>query len=109
MNKMKIHAVLGVAVLIAIAGAARAANAPQLDRPALIKLADDYFAALVAHDPSKVPFAPNAKFVENVTRTRVGDGLVWKTASSVPTTFKLVIPDTWSQEVCRSSSRPLAS
>ncbi|MEJ0100344.1 MAG: hypothetical protein WDO12_11680 [Pseudomonadota bacterium] len=98
MNKTRIHAGLGV-VLIAITGAAQAASAPTLDRAGLVKLADDYFAALVAHDPSRVPFAPDAKFVENVTRTKVGDGLVWKTASSVPTTFKLVIPDPVSQEV----------
>ena len=82
-----------------LAGLAAAAQAAPLDRAGLLKLADDYFAALVAHDPGKVPFAANARFVENLKRTKPGDGLVWKTASSVPTTFKLVIPDTESQEV----------
>jgi hypothetical protein len=98
---MKLHAGLGVAALAALAGLAQAAApaAGQLDRAALMKLADDYFAALVAHDPRKVSFAPNAKFVENLKRTKPGEGELWKTASSVPATFRIVIPDPVSQAV----------
>ena len=44
------------------ASAAKPAAAPAasttLDRAALLKLADDYFSALVAHDPKRMPFAP---------------------------------------------------
>ena len=98
MTNTAFRASLVAIALAAVTGAAQAADA-QLDRAGLLKLADSYFAALVAHDPSKLPFAPNAKFVENVKRTTLGDGLVWKTASSLPTTFKIVIPDPVSQEV----------
>ncbi len=76
---------------------AQAADAG-LDRAALLKLADTYLAALVAHDPGKVPLAADAKVVENVTRIKPGEGL-WKTATSAPTEFKIVVPDPVSQEV----------
>jgi hypothetical protein len=69
-----------------------------LDRAALIKLADDYFAALLAHDPRKVPLAPDVKTVENAKRINPGEGL-WKTTTAGPTTFKIVVPDTVSQQV----------
>ena len=89
-----------LATLAIAAGATQAADmSGKLDRDGLMKLADNYFAALVAHDPGRMPFAANVRFVENLKPTRVGEGLVWKTASSVPTTFKLVIPDPESQEV----------
>lgn len=68
------------------------------DRACLLQIADQYLAALVAHDPSKVTFADNAKFVENVTAMKPGDGL-WKTASALPTTFKIYVPDPVSGEV----------
>ncbi len=59
---------------------------------------DKYLAALVAHDPSQVSLAPNVKFVENTVPMHPGDGL-WKTASAVPTTFKIYVPDPVSEEV----------
>lgn len=68
------------------------------DRACLNALVDSYLAALVAHDPSRVPIAANAKFVENVTAMKLGEGL-WKTVSAVPTTFKIYVPDPVSQQV----------
>ncbi len=62
------------------------------------RLVDDYLAALVAHDPSRIAFAADARFVENVKATKIGDGL-WKSASAVPTTFKLYVPDPISGQV----------
>ncbi|HEY1898651.1 MAG TPA: hypothetical protein VGG49_02550 [Steroidobacteraceae bacterium] len=62
------------------------------------RLVDDYLAALVAHDPSRIAFAPDARFVENIKATKIGDGL-WKTASAVPTTFKIYVPDPISGQV----------
>jgi hypothetical protein len=56
------------------------------------RLVDDYLAALVAHDPARIAFAPDARFVENIKATRIGDGL-WKTATSVPATFRIYVPD----------------
>jgi hypothetical protein len=80
-----------------MAGMSQAADA-RLDRAALLKLADTYLAALVAHDPGKVPLASDVKVVENVTRIKAGEGL-WKTARSAPTEFKIVVPDPILQEV----------
>ena len=89
---------LAAAVLSACAAATQAADAGKLDRAALIKLANDYVAALVAHDPRKVPLAPDAKTVENAKRIKAGEGL-WKTTTAGPTEFKIVVPDAYSQEV----------
>jgi len=96
MKKM-IFIVLLATFLTVMAVPTQAVGAP-LDRNALIKLADDYFAALVAHNPKGVPLANNVKIVEQVKRIQPGEGL-WKTASSVPTTFKIVVPDIVSQQV----------
>jgi hypothetical protein len=57
-----------------------------------------YLAGLVAHDPSIVKFSPDVKFVENTVPMKPGDGL-WKTASAIPTTFKIYVPDTVSGEI----------
>jgi hypothetical protein len=61
-------------------------------------LVDDYLAALVAHDPSRIAFAPEARFVENIKATRIGEGL-WKTASAVPMSFKIYVPDPVSGQI----------
>jgi hypothetical protein len=74
------------------------ASAADLDRAALIKLANDYFAAVVAHDPGKAPLAPDVKTVENARRIKPGEGL-WKTTTAGPTEFRIVVPDTTSQQV----------
>jgi hypothetical protein len=68
------------------------------DRDCLKGMVDSYLAALVAHDPAQVRIAPDAKFVENVTPTMVGEGL-WKTASAVPTTFAIYVPDPVAEQV----------
>jgi len=68
------------------------------DRACLISVTDTYLAAVVAHDPAKAPLAPDLKFVENVTRLKPGAGL-WKTASVLPTTFKIYVPDPIAQQV----------
>src|ERR1700722_15552792 len=76
-----------------------AAAAPQpCDRDCLKGLANSYLAALVAHDPSKVPLSAHVKFVENIKRIEPGEGL-WKTASEAPTTFAIYVPDPVSGQV----------
>lgn len=77
---------------------APASKAAACDRACLKNTVDNYLAALVAHDPSRVKFAPNVEFVENITPMKPGDGL-WKTASAVPTTFKIYVPDPVSEEI----------
>ena len=97
MKKITLVVVFSVAMLAVIAAPAQLTGAP-LERAALIKLADDYFAALVANNPKGVPLADNVRMVENIRRMQPGEGL-WKTATSVPTNFKIVVPDPVSQEV----------
>jgi hypothetical protein len=88
---------MGAIALAVMAGMAQAADTG-LDRAALLKLADTYLAALVAHDPGMVPLAGDVKVVENVKRIKPGEGM-WKTATAVPTDFKIVVPDPVLQEV----------
>jgi hypothetical protein len=71
---------------------AAAEQAPACDRACLLKLTDDYVAAIAKHDPKAVPFADNAKFVENVTKMKVGEG-VWTTATGGATQFSVHVPD----------------
>jgi len=91
-------AVLFCAVILAIIAVMVQSFGAELNRADLIKLADDYFAALVAHNPKAVPLASNIKTVEQVKRIQPGEGL-WKTATSVPTNFKIVVPDPVAQQV----------
>ncbi len=71
---------------------------PACDRTCLNQTVDSYLAAVVAHDPSKVKFAADVKFVENTVPMKPGEGL-WKTASALPATFKVYVPDPVSQQV----------
>jgi hypothetical protein len=61
------------------------------DRACLIGEMNDYVAALVSHDPSRIPLSPQVEFVENTVPMHPGDGL-WKTADAPPTTFKSTYP-----------------
>lgn len=58
---------------------------------------DEYLAALVEHDPSRLHTAPDAKFTENTNRMALGDGL-WQTIDGLGT-FKLYIEDPASRQV----------
>jgi len=80
-----------------LAGSAQAATS-RCNRACLERLVDAYFAALVAHDPTRVPIAPSARFVENTVPLQPGEGL-WKTASAAPTTFKIYVPDPVAEQV----------
>lgn len=102
----RLATIFRVALVVALQGAASAATqgathkaAPDpCDRACLKALADSYLAALVAHDPSQVPLAPNLKFVENTVPLRAGDGF-WKTATALPSTFKIYVADPVAQQV----------
>lgn len=85
------------ALVPAICANAFAAPA-QCARDCLRKLADDYVAALVAHDATRVPLARDVRMVENLHPIRPGEGL-WKTASAPPTTFRIHVPDAVAQQV----------
>jgi hypothetical protein len=68
------------------------------DRACLKGLVDSYLAALVAHDPLLAPIARDVKFVENTVPLHPGEGL-WKTASALPATFKIYVPDPVAEQV----------
>lgn len=103
--------ILAVAVGIFYSVSASRPQATQCDRACLIRTTNIYLAALVAHDPSIVDFSPDVKFVENTVPMKPGEGL-WKTASAIPTTFKIYVPDTVSEEigflgVMQENNRPI--
>ena len=92
-----------IVIVLLSSGALGAANGPQAasvqcDRACLIMTTNIYLAALVAHDPSIVKFSPDVKFVENTVPMKPGEGL-WKTASAIPTTFKIYVPDVVAQQI----------
>jgi hypothetical protein len=91
-----VYSVLGRAALLIFSVAT--AYAADCDRTCLMALADRYIAALAAHDPQKAPLSTGIRMVENAKRIHPGEGL-WKTASAVPTEFKIVVPDPLSQQV----------
>ena len=84
--------------IFSLALAGMSASAAKCDRACLDKTVDTYIAAMVAHDPSKVAFATDLKFVENTVPMKPGEGL-WKTALRGPTTFKIYVPDQVAQQV----------
>ena len=87
-----------LAILSLAAASSSLAIAAKCDRACLDQTVDNYVAAIVAHDPAKVNFAADVKFVENTEPMKPGDGL-WKTAAEGPTTFKIYVPDPVAQQV----------
>ena len=55
-------------------------QAAKCDRACLTDIMTRYLAAMVAHDPSSLPLAPNAKFTEDTVTKKVGEG-AWKTVT----------------------------
>lgn len=98
--KTSIRAVMTLAVAVGMFYSVSTSQpqATQCDRACLIRTTNIYLAALVAHDPSIVDFSSGVKFVENTVPMKPGEGL-WKTASAIPTTFKIYVPDTVSEEI----------
>lgn len=60
------------------------------DRECLKGVADLYFKALEAHDPSRLPLAPDAKYSETGAVMKIGEGL-WRTAGAA--SYRLEIDD----------------
>jgi hypothetical protein len=91
--------IAGLALSVATIAALPATAQSSCDRACLLKTADDYLAALVAHDAKKAPMAPNAKFTEQTKVLKVGEEGLWKSAISTSTTFKLPVPDPVSGQI----------
>jgi hypothetical protein len=76
-------AAAGVLLLpLSVPPARTAAAGSDCDRVCLSGITDQYLAAMVVHDPSKLPLAKNLKFTEDGVPLELGDGL-WATASSI--------------------------
>jgi len=52
----------------------RAVNAKECDRACLSGFAQRYMSALVAHDPTALPWAPAVRYTENSVPMMIGDG-----------------------------------
>jgi len=91
---MKKAAALAIVVILLVFGlcGCTSSKKTQIDRAYLISLMDQYIAGLIKHDPTGVPLAQNAKFVENIQATQIGQGL-WKTITGGPTKFKVYVAD----------------
>jgi hypothetical protein len=87
--------VLGIALVLAPAAVGQV---PACDRTCLDRMVDSWLAAVVAHDASRVSLAANVKFVENTVPMKPGEGL-WKSASAVPASFQIYVPDPVAQQV----------
>ena len=86
--------------LLIVAAVATSASGQEAscDRACLIGLVDAYLAAVVAHDPTRVPIAADVRFVENASAIPVGEGL-WRTASAEPDMFRIYVPDVVAEQV----------
>ena len=73
-------AVATLSVLVLTSGAS--AQGATCDRQCLTDLMTRYLNAMVAHDPSAVPVAPNLKFTEDGKVLKLGDG-AWKTVAKL--------------------------
>jgi hypothetical protein len=60
------------------------AKTADCDRACLNSIMDQYLAAIVAHDPSKLPHSERVKYTENNVELQLGDGL-WATATGIGT------------------------
>ncbi|MEP7352661.1 MAG: hypothetical protein ABI824_05470 [Acidobacteriota bacterium] len=70
----------GVGVLLLAGITMGGAQAADCDRACMKGMITKYIDAMVAHDASKVPLAPNVRFTEDSKELKVGEGL-WKTAT----------------------------
>ena len=79
-------------VLLILGAPIFASAAQKCDRACLVRLMDQYLAAVVKHDPTGVPIASDVKLVENLKQIPVGKGF-WETATGGPTEFKIYVAD----------------
>ncbi len=88
-------ALMSARFLFALASATAAFG--QCNRACLEPFVDKYLDAMVAHDPSKAPFAKGVKFTENGQRLELGDGL-WNTMTGKGS-YRLFVTDVEAQQV----------
>ncbi len=92
---MLIAVFAGIAALpcLAASASAKEQSAPDKNcgRACLDGFVNNYLAAVVAHKPSDVPFAPDVKFTENTAVLKIGQG-TWGTFNAIGN-FKLHFDD----------------
>jgi len=92
MSRLVRTAALWTTALVAT-GSGSLAAAPECDRACLIGIANDYLAAIAAHDPKQAPLSDEILFVENVTRMKPGKDGIWASAAGKATSFRIYVPD----------------
>ena len=83
-STLVVFGAVAAAVLI-FASNAGASTGPiplKCDRGCLEDVVDQYLAALVAHDPKRLPLSADVKYTEQDQPMELGDGF-WKTVQSV--------------------------
>ena len=89
---MRKIALVSMVVLFACPALAQALPTPPVcDRACLEGFIDQYLAALVAHDPARLPMVRDVKFTENGSNLKLGDGL-WGTVEALGD-YKLTFVD----------------
>ena len=73
---------IAVALAVLIPSSASAQGA-KCDRACLTDMMTRYLNAMVAHDPSSLPVAPNVKFTEDSKVMKLGEGTAWKTVTKL--------------------------
>lgn len=77
---------LALALLAACAGDAPTRTpSAACDRACLKGHLDGYLAAMLAHDPARLPLAPTARFTEDTTGKKLADSALWSNATGVRT------------------------
>ena len=73
---------LVIAIVVAAIPSVASAQGAKCDRACLTDTMTRYLNAMVAHDPSAIPVAPNVKFTEDGKPLKLGEG-VWKTVAKL--------------------------
>jgi hypothetical protein len=85
LRDVRLSKCVAVCTALVLAGLSAApASAQKCDRACLGGMISTYVDALVAHDPSKLPVAPDVRYTEDSAELKLGDG-IWKTVTGKDT------------------------
>ena len=95
---MRNYLIVGTIVILSAGIAAgQAQRSASCDRACLEGMVNQYLSAMVAHDPSKAPFAKNAVFTEDTVKLPLKEGL-WFTSTGLGD-YKFYVSDLQSGQV----------
>ena len=99
MFKSKLHPITNLFVCVTVTLLVISCTVKQQNTRSFYKeLVDKYLDAVVANDPSGLPLSPDVKYTEDTRVREIGEGL-WAGATEAPTTFKVYVVDTISNQV----------